>query len=362
MDMIGHEMEQERKISERVMEKAKELEVCGMRVDEYIAQQQLPLRVSEKILACDVTTFGLGGEIRWLMEPKSISSLASLLQTFETHVIPWRVLGAGSNVVIGDGGCRDVVVRLGKDFQGVFLLEGEFGPLDNLTSWAEELSPKSLAKCANALQVLVFALAGTSLMGLSRKATELGLSGLEFSAGIPASVGGAVRMNAGAHGASMSDIVEKVLVIDRRSELKILSKVEMDFGYRRTSLEQSSVVLGALLCLSVKPADEIIAERLRCLEYRRSTQPLRLPSAGSVFKNPTELAANGKKAAELLEGVGVKGLSVGGVSYSALHANWLVKIDESATASAVMSLVKLGKERVAEKFGVELEPEIIFWS
>lgn len=343
----------EAKIGQLTLGESGELDVGGLSLSEYITQQKLSLRLSENVPARDLTTFGLGGNVRWLIEPKSMSSLSTLLQTLETNLIPWRVIGAGSNVVIRDNGCRDVVLRLGKEFQGIYVSDNED---EDLTSWTEELSPESVDPRDEVRHV--FVLAGTSLMGLSRKTTDLGLSGLEFSAGIPASVGGSVRMNAGAHGASISDVVEKILVMDEHGMVKVLNRSDMGFSYRKTSLERSSIILGALFRLTVKPAGEIVAERLRCLEYRKRTQPLRLPSSGSVFKNP----AQGKTAAELLEGVGVKGLSCGGVSYSSLHANWLVKTDESATASDAISLIKLGKEKVSEKFGVDLESEIVIWS
>lgn len=327
------------------------------------------LKLQCEVSAANLTTFALGGQIGLLAEPQDVDGLLRALEWFWKNGVPWRVLGAGSNVVVCDDGIEEVVIRLGDAFNGVLSwdAEGEFG-IRKLQSSNEVTSiPAELGNVHFGESFKILALAGTPLMGLSRRCSNLGLSGLEFAAGIPASLGGAVAMNAGAHGESMGLVVEKVYVVDVEGRLKELSREEMQFSYRETRLGKNDIALGALILLNVGQSDDVLAKRARCLEYRKQTQPLQFPSAGSVFANPTvnggqlETDSKLRYAAYLLEKVGMKGVECGGVAYSSMHANWLVKIRDDAKASEVACLMAKGQERVLQEFGIELRPEIIFW-
>jgi UDP-N-acetylmuramate dehydrogenase len=180
------------------------------------------------------------------------------------------------------------------------------------------------------------------------------LSGLEFGVAIPASLGGAVKMNAGAHGGSMSDVVERVEVfpLTGSGPRRSLASSEAGFSYRRSELPDASIVVGATVHLRPGPDDEIRARMEEARGWRRRTQPLAEPNCGSVFKNP-----DGDHAARLVESAGAKGLRVGGARVSEKHANFIVA-DPGATASDVWSLIQQVRSRVEHHAGIRLETEV----
>ena len=193
-----------------------------------------------------------------------------------------------------------------------------------------------------------------------------GLSGLEFAAGIPASLGGALVMNAGAHGEELSNIVQSVAVLSTDGKLVLRSASEMKYSYRHSELLPGEVVIGSALRLEPADPEQIRQRRSSCLEYRKKTQPLSMPSAGSAFRNPSrQNSPDGKisqpAAAQLLEEVGLKGYAAGGVSYSTLHSNWLVRTGEQARTSELETLIDLGIRKVRDRFDIELRPEIVIW-
>lgn len=287
-------------------------------------------RLKTNVLGEELCTFALGGNIPLLVEPQSLDELIKVLEILKSHKHKWRIIGAGSNLLINDNGIEEVVIRLGRHFSKNTVL-----PETNVQRFY----------------------ASESLMRVSRKTTEAGLSGLEFAAGIPATIGGAVVMNAGAHGSSISDVLKTVHLVNENLELVSYSHQEMNFAYRSSRITNSEVVIAADFELIEKDPAEIVAKRNSSLTYRKKTQPLHLRSAGSVFKNPP----GDKAAAELIEELGLKGKKHGGAQISALHSNWIVVVNELAKASDVSYLIDSTKEIVLKEFGIELDVEIIRW-
>lgn len=264
------------------------------------------------------TTFQIGGPAEELAAPESEEELLALLAR-----APALVLGAGSNLLVRDAGVAGLTVLLGKDFARIEI-EGE----------------------------TIFAQAGARLSHLAQQAMRAGLAGLEFAAGIPGSVGGAVAMNAGAYGGQISDVLEEARVaVD--GKIAVFPREAMEFGYRTSlPLARKLVVAGARFRLHRDDPAAIAARMADFAQRRREKQPLSLPSAGSVFKRP-----EGHFAGALIEGAGLKGLRVGGAQVSEKHAGFIVNTG-GATAADVLALVETIRARVREKYSVELELEI----
>jgi len=299
----------------------------------------------------ELTTMGVGGPVNEVCEVDSIVSLQMLIREFVEQGTKFRVLGAGSNVVIPDAGIRQPIIRLARSFSGLFDVHS-FADLPLRT-------PEPAWFSLDADRTHVFSLAGGSLMRVSRELSNRGLSGLEFAAGIPATIGGAVAMNAGAHGSEIGDVLVAVALVTPDGACVVLPAKSLELSYRSCELPRGSVIVGALFSLAKREPSACVEERKRCLGYRKETQPLTLPSAGSVFTNPD--SERGVFAGALLERVGLKGKEYGGIAYSELHANWLVKVADSASAEAVATLVRLGREQVKIECGEELHAEIQLW-
>jgi UDP-N-acetylmuramate dehydrogenase len=268
-------------------------------------------------------SFRIGGPADILLLPRTLRDLEATVAWLFREGEPFVVLGRGSNVLIADRGVRGIVIKTGRGQEDV--------RLD---------SPFVRAGC------------GASLPHLSRKMSEQGLAGLEFAAGIPGSVGGAVAMNAGAHGHSMSEVVQEVKVLTPRGEER-WGAGDLRFQYRESRLQhEAGVVLEAMLLL--RPADpKETVERLdRWLLTRSESQPLGPPSSGCVFRNP-----EGDQAGRLIDDAGAKGLRVGGAVVSDRHANYILNTG-GATAQEVLTLIALVKSRVKDRWGVDLATEI----
>ena len=272
-----------------------------------------------------LTTFRIGGPAALFVEAQSDEALAAVREAVGTADVPVAVIGKGSNMLVSDEGFPGIVVRLGRGFRWV----GRDG--DRLSAGGAMPLP---------------AMAGVAMRHR--------LSGLEFGVAIPASLGGAVKMNAGAHGRSMSDAVDRVEVLPltgsglRRS----IASSEAGFAYRRSRLPDASIVVGATVRLQPGADDEIRTRMEEARVWRRRTQPLAEPNCGSVFKNP-----DGGHAARLVESAGAKGLRVGGARVSEKHANFIVA-DPGATASNVWDLIQQVRSRVEHHAGIRLETEV----
>jgi UDP-N-acetylmuramate dehydrogenase len=278
-----------------------------------------------------LTTYRLGGPAALYLEPAGEGDLLALGAALSASdvgpEVPVLVLGRGSNVVISDRGFPGIVIRMGAAFQFI-----------------EEIGPASLRAGAS-----------TPLPMLANWAARRALSGLEFAVGIPGSVGGAVRMNAGAHEGDFASILISVSVYDLDSlALRTIERDELGLGYRSSNLTDRRLVCSAHLELEPADPSDIRARMDAYRRHRAETQPGALQNAGSTFVNPP-----GDSAGRLVEAAGLKGYRVGGVRVSELHANFFVASDD-ATAQDVYDLVHDVKRRVMERFGVELQPEVRF--
>lgn len=264
------------------------------------------------------TSFQIGGPAERMAAPENESELLELLLQK-----PAAVIGAGTNLLVRDEGIRGLVVKIGAEMSDISI-EGN----------------------------VLTAQAGAKLSQIAQAALRAGLSGLEFAAGIPGTVGGAVAMNAGAYGGEIRQVLRDARVI-AEGEIKTLTCAEMDFGYRRSVvLEKGYIVAGATFCLTPADPEAISAKMSELAQKRREKQPLNLPSAGSTFKRP-----EGFFAGALIEEAGLKGLSVGGAQVSEKHAGFVVNTG-GATCADVLALVERVQQAVREKYAVELEMEV----
>ena len=274
-------------------------------------------------------TLQVGGPARAIAIPASRAELQSLLAVLAKLGVCWRVIGRGSNLLVSEAGYDGVIVMLGRKFAAIGERPGQ-----------KEGEAKVQAE------------AGCSLMKLVNWCAAQGLQGLEFAAGIPGSVGGAVVMNAGAWGREMSDALSSVTFLHQSGEFVERKKSDLDFSYRHLETE-GMVVVAAEFLLQPGDRQEIEKKCGQLMRERKDKQPQGLANAGSFFKNPPGLPAAGR----LIQDAGLKGLSVGGARVSEVHANFLVNTG-SATPQDFLDLMRLVQEKVFERFGVRLEPEV----
>lgn len=271
-----------------------------------------------------LTTFRIGGAAALFLEPEDERDLEAAADAIVRAAIPFVVLGKGSNVLVADAGFPGLVLRLGRGFR-----------------WTARAG--DIVQAGGAMPLP--ALAGVAL--------HHGLAGLAFAVAIPASLGGSVRMNAGAHGGQMSDVVEAVELFDLRGGGQTRrGSADVGFGYRHTDLGSESVVIGASLRLHLDDPAAIRSAMDDARRWRRETQPIAEPNCGSVFTNPP-----GAHAAALIEAAGLKGARVGGASVSRKHANFIVT-EPGATAADVEALIRMIQDRIEADTGTRLEPEV----
>ena len=272
------------------------------------------------------TTFRIGGPARCMVTVDTEEQLAKTLSYLQRAGWEYFLLGNGSNLLVGDRGYRGVVVRLGSGFADVSVRG------DRMEAGA-----------------------GAALSAVARAALEAGLAGLEFASGIPGTLGGAVRMNAGAYGGEMSQLVEAVRVMAPDGEILDLDNETMEFGYRTSAIKNRPyTVLGVRLRLTPGDRGRIGAVMQELAAKRRERQPLEYPSAGSAFKRP-----EGHFAGKLIMDAGLSGKRCGGAQISEKHCGFIINADH-ATAADVARLIAETRETVQDRFGVRLEPEIIF--
>jgi UDP-N-acetylmuramate dehydrogenase len=274
----------------------------------------------------DLTTFKIGGQADFLIQPRDARDLKLLLKKAKQHKIPLLVIGAGSNILAADKKIKAAVIRLSAPF------------FQKITFRKDK----------------VFVCAGLKLARVIRACQKRGLSGAEFLTGIPGTVGGALLMNAGAWGKQIADLVEKIKVMDYNGKLKELKKNRVKFGYRSSGLDKF-IILGAELRLVEKDKSEIAARARDYLRQRKDTQDLSFPNAGCIFKNPA-----GDSAGRLLDLCGLKGRRIGGACISEKHANFILN-KGNARSGDVLKLMALAKREVKHKFGIDLKPEIKIW-
>ena len=271
------------------------------------------------------TSLRVGGPSDALAAPRDRAELARLLELCARHRLAHLVLGHGFNTLVLDGGVDGVVVQLAK----LRRIEARPGPV-------------------------LFAEAGVSHRQLVNFCVERGLAGLEFGAGIPGTLGGWLAMNAGIPEREIGDAVREIEVMSPTGEkTRRLARGSLEFRYRALrGLAPGSVIVSALLDVAAADAGVVRAEVARLLAKRAASQPLDVPSCGSVFKNPP-----GDYAGRLIEAVGLKGERVGDAEISPVHANFIANRGR-ARAADVLALIEMARERVAKEFGIELEPEV----
>ncbi len=271
------------------------------------------------------TTYHLGGEAAVFAEPQTTEDLAELLRCMTHAGVPYLMLGGGSNVLFADEGFKGLVIRLGRGFQGIHI-EGD----------------------------RVRAKAGTQLVTVLAKAREAGLGGVEFFAGIPGTIGGAVVGNAGAKKAWIGPTVEDLTIVTSHGQVKHLKKADYVYSYRNSSLKLSGNVLVEVVLRLKKETKDAIEKKVKeYFKVRRGKQPRVEKNAGSVFKNP-----EGNFAGRLTESVGLKGFKAGGARVSEIHANFIIN-GGTATAHDVVAVMREIQKRVWAEYQIRLEPEIL---
>lgn len=273
-----------------------------------------------------LTWYGVGGTARFLAHPGDTDELAEIVVRARDEGVPLKVLGSGANVLISDDGFDGVVVRLDR---------GEF-------------------RRTKRRETTLTAGAGVDLMVLTKKCSEQGLAGLEGLAGIPATIGGAVRMNAGGRFGEFGNVVREVRLLDRNGAVLRWDRGRIGFGYRRSDLGDR-IVLDATLELSADDPSSVRRRYTDYFAYKTKTQPIKEHTAGCVFKNPA-----GSSAGALIDRAGLKGARRGAVYVSDRHANFMIA-GEGATASDVLRLIDYVRDCVRRAFDTELELEIEVW-
>lgn len=270
------------------------------------------------------TTFRIGGPAEYLILPQTTEEIADVIKLCRQEEIPWYIVGNGSNLLVADEGVRGVVIQLLRNFNQI-----------------------QVVGCQIRMQ------AGAQNAAVAKRALDASLTGFEFAAGIPGTIGGAVVMNAGAYGGEMKDILKEVTVLDPNGMIRTIPAEELELGYRTSIIARKGyVVLEAVIVLKTGDPKEIKAAMDELKEKRVTKQPLEYPSAGSTFKRP-----EGYFAGKLIMDAGLRGFSVGGAQISEKHCGFVIN-KGNATAKDVTELMDETKKIVMEKFGVALEPEV----
>lgn len=273
------------------------------------------------------TSFRIGGPVEAFIKAQSVEQVKTLVSYFYKAGREYFILGNGSNLLVGDKGYKGIVLQIGP-------------AMGNVT----------IEEC------LVTVEAGALLTKVSKEAAAHGLTGLEFAAGIPGTIGGAVVMNAGAYDGEMKQVVKSVTVLDKEGNISELNNNTMEFNYRTSVVKNSSyVILQVVLELQVGNQDQIKQKMSQLNEQRREKQPLDFPSAGSTFKRP-----EGHFAGKLIMDAGLRGYRIGDAQVSEKHCGFIVN-NGKATASDVKDLMEEVMNRVYEMFGVRLESEVVFF-
>ena len=270
------------------------------------------------------TTFRIGGPADYFIMPSNEKELAETIRVCREFSIPIYIVGNGSNLLVGDKGFRGAIIQLYKSM-GTFQVEGN----------------------------QITAQAGCSLAQIANAALDAALTGFEFAAGIPGTLGGAVVMNAGAYGGEMKDVLESVTALTGEGKIIELGRNELELGYRTSVIAKKGyIVLGAVLKLERGDGEKIKTYMDELKEKRVTKQPLEYPSAGSTFKRP-----EGYFAGKLIQDSGLKGFTVGGAQVSEKHSGFVIN-KGNATAADVMELIRQVTVKVKEDTGVTMEPEV----
>ena len=272
------------------------------------------------------TTMRVGGPCDCIVFPDEISKIKEVIDFCKNENITFFVIGNGSNLLVKDEGIHGVVIKLGHRF-GKIELDGEY----------------------------ILAYAGATMPTLSQLAKKNSLKGLEFACGIPGTIGGGVKMNAGAYGSQISDILYEVTYMDEKEEIKTIKNKDCSFGYRKSifTINPNYVILSAKFKLERGNIDEIENKMKENSLARKAKQPLEYPNFGSVFKRP-----EGYFVGKLVDDAGLRGYKIGGAQVSTKHTGFIVNVD-NATCKDVLDLIGYVQTTVYNKFNVKLTPEVI---
>jgi UDP-N-acetylmuramate dehydrogenase len=274
----------------------------------------------------ELTTYRVGGPAQWFIAPHSLEQLQASVQWASNEGIPITVIGAGSNLLISDRGLPGLILS------------------------TRHLREQTFCKDANTITVA----AGKPLPRLCWQLAKQGWAGFEWAVGIPGTIGGAVVMNAGAHGESISDSLLEAHILDAKGTFRTLSKADLEYSYRSSILQGSpDIVLGATFSLQSGQSAEVVQANTEShLNHRLTTQPYDLPSCGSVFRNPLP-----KTAGWLIENSGLKGFTIGGAQVALKHANFIVNLG-GATASDIHALIFHIQTQIENRWALKLRPEV----
>lgn len=281
------------------------------------------IKILEQEPMCKHTTFRVGGAAKYFAMPKNTEEIQMLIAYCREQALSYCVLGNGSNVLFTDAGYDGMIIQIGSAMSEI-RVDG----------------------------IEVYAQAGAILARVANLAYEAGLTGMEFAAGIPGSIGGAIVMNAGAYGGEMKDIVSYVEILSTDGTIRKYMVDEMEFAYRHSIIDAGKIVVGVGLSLKIGDKIAILDRMNELAEARRSKQPLEYPSAGSTFKRP-----EGYFAAKLIDDSGLRGFRVGGAMVSEKHCGFVVNAGQASSAD-VLAVMQHVQEVVNEKYGVMLEPEV----
>ena len=292
----------------------------------------VPARKRFGISLARYTSFRIGGPADALVQVDTVEALQHVCALAAEHAIPLFILGGGSNLLIRDGGIRGIVVAMRGTFR------------------THRVQP-----CPTSPETaLVYAGAGCPFSRLAMQLAQQGWSGLEFAYGIPGTLGGAMVMNAGTYLGDVRQVLVAARMLLRDGQVCELPVQDLGLRYRGSSYPAGAMLMQATLRLQQGDRETMVATMHESHKRRQSTQPLWLPNAGSIFKNPPETAA-----ARLIDELGLKGTRIGGAMISPVHANFVVNVDH-ATAADVEALVALTQARVQTSYGITLEPEVRF--
>lgn len=288
-------------------------------------------RIDKNVSLSKYTTYKVGGIASLMVFPKNVEALIKLLRVIKQEKVQYKIIGNGSNLLFSDKNYEGIIIKL-NEFDHIEFLPGN--------------------------KILVGA--GYSLPKLSLLTAKKGLTGLEFAAGIPGTIGGSIFMNAGAYKSDMGYVVQSVKVLTPDLKIITLENKEMNFHYRTSFLQKHPdyVCLEVIIKLE-KGKKEAIEEVIKERRKRRiETQPLEYPSAGSVFRNP-----EGKFAGQLIEELGLKGMKIGGAMVSDKHANFIINYNKKARGSDIKELIEYVHDKVLEKYDVDMkvEQEFVNW-
>jgi UDP-N-acetylmuramate dehydrogenase len=273
------------------------------------------------------TSIGIGGKVDALLFPEDEGELTKVAGFLRERRIPSLPVGNWTNLIVRDGGYRGALISLARIRSLNLRDEGENG-------------------------VLLLAGAGCPLSELVSFTVREAVAGMEFCAGIPGSVGGAVRMNAGAYGGNIANVIESSTIIDGSGEIRNVPREELPFSYRNLDLPAESIIIGAAFRLRREAAEKIAGRVREIIGLRRDKHPLEFPNAGSIFKNPPDCPAG-----RLIEEAGLKGFRIGDAQVSEKHGNFIVNRG-AATAADLLRLIALIQQRIFEKTGHALETEV----